>query len=98
MIADAYKFERDLPSATAAEVALLQDDGYRIHKEWMNGIELRKGKPFREWLLALHIAAILFFPILLLPGFMRGAVNNLFGYKYRVFVTLDLNEPDVFFV
>jgi hypothetical protein len=82
----------ELPAATLIEIARLESDGYVIHKMWANGVELRKGKPFREWLLLLHIV----FPIWLFPGFMRSVVNNLYGYKHRVLVTLDAVEAKVF--
>ena len=89
-----FQFERELPIATIAEINRLQEDGYVIYKEWVNGIEMRKGKPFREWLLAVHI----FFPALLFPGYMRSVVNNFFGYRHRILVTLDENEAEIFFV
>jgi hypothetical protein len=93
-----YQFERELPAATMAEIMALQDDEYIIHKEWANGIELRKGKPFRDWLLALHVLMLVCFPILLIPGFMRSFINNIYGYKFRYFVTFDQPEPNVFLV
>ncbi|HEY8025922.1 MAG TPA: hypothetical protein VIF60_15255 [Burkholderiaceae bacterium] len=93
-----FQFQSELPSSTAAEIARLEADGYLIHKEWINGVELRKGKPFRVWLLVLHAFALLIFPVLLVPGLMRSAVDNLFGYKYRVFVTRDSQEAAVFLV
>lgn len=61
MTNEKFQFERELPIATIAEIKRLQEDGYVIYKEWVNRIEMRKGKPFREWLLAVHI----FFPALL---------------------------------
>jgi hypothetical protein len=89
-----FQFERELPIATIAEIKRLQEDGYVIYKEWTNGIEMRKGKPFREWLLAVHIL----FPVLLFAGYMRSVVNNFFGYKHRILVTLAENEAEIFFV
>lgn len=94
MIDSTYQFERELPAATSAEIARLQMDGYIVHKEWTNGIELRKGKPFRSWLLALQVI----FPFWLFPGVMRSVVDNLFGYKHRVLVTRDQNDSKVILV
>lgn len=88
---DVYQFRQEIPVATRLEVERLRRDGYVIHKEWGNGIELRKGKPFRGWLLLLHVL----FPAFLFPGFMRSLVDNFFGYQYRLFVTLDENAPSV---
>lgn len=94
MTNNTYSLKRELPAATLVEIERLQMDDYVIHKEWANGIEMRKGKPFRPWLLGLHVA----FPFLLFPGFMRSVVDNLFGYKHRVLVSLDLNEPKIHLV
>jgi len=75
MSAGTFQFERALPPATAAEIARFEADGYRVHREWINRIELRKGKPFREWLFAIHVIGLLAFPLLLLPGVVRVAVQ-----------------------
>lgn len=94
MTNEKFQFERELPVTTIAEIKRLQGDRYVIYKEWTNGIERRKGKPFREWLLAVHI----FFPALLFPGYMHSVVNSFFGYRHRILVTLDENEAKIFFV
>jgi hypothetical protein len=94
MIPAPFQFQRVLPAATLAAIVRLQADGYVIHKELINGIELRKGKLFRDWLLALQVI----FPVLLFPGYMRSVIDNLYGYKHRVLVTLDAVEPQVLFV
>lgn len=84
-----YTFRREIPHSTRHELEQLISDGYWIHKEWGNGIELRKGKKFRGWLLLLQVLC----PVVLFPGFMRSVVNNFFGY--RLFVTFDENEPKI---
>jgi hypothetical protein len=89
-----YQFSRQLPAAVLAEISRLQDDGYVIHQEWANGVELRKGKPFRVWLLVLQCV----FPYFVFPGYMRLFVDNVYGYKFRLFVTLDPDEPKVLLV
>jgi len=91
MSLEQYQFRIKIPSATRLELERLISDGYWIHKEWSNGVELRKGKKFRGWLLFLQVL----FPLALFPGFMRSVVNNLFGYRHRVFVTVDAGEPKI---
>lgn len=85
MSSEKYHLRQDLPVATRAELERLVSDGYWIHKEWSNGIELRKGKKFRGWLLLLQVLC----PVVLFPGFARSVLNNFCGYRYRVFVTID---------
>lgn len=94
MSLEEYQFRGKIPSATLDELERLVSDGYWIHKEWSNGIELRTGKKFRGWLLFLQVL----FPAMLFPGFMRSVVNNLCGYRYRLFVTNDANEPKIMMV
>lgn len=91
---NAFPFQREVPAACLLEIERLQTDGYVIHKEWANGIELRKGKPFRGWLLGLQVL----FPMWLFPGVMRCVVDNLFGYKYRVLVARDPEKATIRFV
>ena len=86
-----------LPGATAAEVELLQLDGYVFHKEWENGVEMRKGRSFRGWLFALHALIVVVAPSCIGILFARSIGNNLFGYKHRVFVTRDTEEAELFF-
>jgi len=94
MSLEKYQFRQEIPIATRLEVEQLVSDGYSIYKEWSNGIELRKGKNFRGWLLFLQIL----FPLVLFPGFMRSVVNNFYGYQYRLFVTIDACEPRIIMV
>jgi hypothetical protein len=94
MSLDKYQFRQEIPAATRLEVERLISDGYSVYKEWSNGIELRKGKNFRGWLLFLQVL----FPVALFPGFMRSVVNNFYGYRYRVLVTIDASEPRVMMV
>jgi hypothetical protein len=91
---DKYQFRQEIPAATRLEVERLVSDGYSIYKEWNNGIELRKGKGFRGWLLFVQVL----FPFVLFPGFMRSVVNNFYGYRYRLFVTMDASEPKIMMV
>ncbi|MES2315967.1 MAG: hypothetical protein V4631_00605 [Pseudomonadota bacterium] len=92
------QFERELPAATLALIDELQTAGYVVHKEWINGIEMRKGKPMREWLLVCQILLVVAMPLLMLPLFVRSIGNNLFGYKHRVLVTIDSADADFFLV
>lgn len=94
MSLEEHTFRREIPSATQDELERLISDGYWIHKEWSNGIELRKGKKFRGWLLFLQVLC----PVMLFPGFMRSVVNNLCGYRYRLFVTIDASKPKIMMV
>jgi len=94
MKSDDYHFRQSIPVISLQEIERLVSDGYRIHKEWSNGIELRKGNGFRAWLLCLQVL----FPFLLFPGFMRSVANNFYGYRYRLFVTFDAKEPRVLMV
>ena len=94
MSSDKYHFRRDIPAGTRAELERLMSDGYWIHKEWSNGIELRKGKKFRGWLLLVQVLC----PVVLLPGFMRSVVNNFCGYRYRLLVAIDADEPQIMMV
>jgi len=94
MSSETYQFRQEIPAATRLELERLVSDGYWIHKEWRNGIELRKGKEFRGWLLFLQVL----FPFVLFPGFMRGVVNNFYGYRHRMFVSIDVSEPKIMMV
>ncbi len=87
----------ELPGATAAEVALLELDGYVFHKEWENGVEMRKGRSFRGWLFCLHALIVVIAPSFIGILFARSIANNLFGHKHRVFVTRDAEEAELFF-
>jgi hypothetical protein len=98
MDTESYPFSRELPIATLALIEELQGVGYVVHKEWANGIEMRKGKPLREWLLAIHVLAVIAFPLLVLPLFIRPIGNNLFGCKHRMLVTLDPDHAEFFLV
>jgi hypothetical protein len=89
-----YQFRGEIPVAIRDKLEQLVLDGYWIHKEWSNGIELRKGKGFRGWLLFLQVLC----PVMLFPGFMRSVVNNFFGYRYRLFVTIDVGELKIIMV
>ena len=88
---------KELPGATAAEVEILELDGYVFHKEWENGVEMRKGRIFRGWLFALHVLIVVVAPSFIGILFARSISNNLFGYKHRVFVTRDADEVELFF-
>jgi hypothetical protein len=35
MTNEKFQFERELPISTIAEIKRLQEDGYVIHKEWL---------------------------------------------------------------
>lgn len=94
MSLEEHQFRREIPQATQFELEQLIFDGYWIHKEWSNGIELRKGKKFRGWLLFLQVLC----PAVLFPGFVRSIVNNFYGYRYRLFVTIDADEPKIIMV
>ena len=94
MSLEKYQFRRESPANTRDVLEWLVTDGYWIHKEWSNGIELRKGKGFRGGLLLLQVL----FPFVLFPGFMRSVVNNFGGYRYRLLVTIDSNEPKIIMV
>jgi hypothetical protein len=94
MSLEEHQFRREISPATRDELQLLISDGYWIHKEWSNGIELRKGKKFRGWILFLQVLC----PVLLFPGFMRSVVDNLCGYRYRLIVTIDAGEPKIVMV
>ena len=87
----------DLPQSVLNELVQLQADGYRIYKRWGNGIELHKGALFSEWKLLFHILALCFLSGFLL-FFVRNIANNLCGYRYRLFITLDEEEPDIFLI
>lgn len=89
-----YPFKKSIPFEALQEISLLVEDGYVVHKEWANGVELRKGKTFRVWLLAFHL---LLLPVLLFPGVIRSIVDNFFGYKHRVFVRCDEAKCDIHF-
>jgi hypothetical protein len=98
MDADLFQFQREMPHATLALVAELRAEGYVIHKEWTNGIEMRKGKPLRVWLLVFHILLVTVLPAFLLPLFIRSIGNNLWGYKHRRLVTIDQDGADCLLV
>jgi hypothetical protein len=87
----------ELPGAAAVEIALLELDGYVIHKEWENGVEMRKGRSFRGWLFALHTLIVVVAPSFIGILFARSIANNLVGYKHRVFVTRGAEEAELFF-
>jgi hypothetical protein len=72
------------PSAQE-ELEGLRADGYRIHKLWSNGIELRKGPPFSEGKLLLHVVLVVLFATM--PFVMRSLVANASGYRHRVLLT-----------
>ena len=91
------RLSTELLGATAAEVELLELDGYVFHKEWENGVEMRKGRSFRGWLFALHGLIVVVAPSFIGILFARSIANNLFGYKHRVFVTRDAEEVECFF-
>ncbi len=91
------RLNTELPGATAAEVELLELDGYVFHKEWENGVEMRKGRSFRGWLFALHALIVVVAPSFIGILFARSIANNLFGYKHRVFVTHNAEEVELFF-
>lgn len=91
------RLSTQLPVATAAEVELLEQDGYVFHKEWENGVEMRKGRSFRGWLFALHALIVLVVPSVIGILCARSIANNLFGYKHRVFITRDAEEVELFF-
>lgn len=94
MSLEKYQFRLELPATTRLELERLLSDGYWVHKEWSNGIELRKGKNFRGWLLFLQVLV----PVVLFPGFMRSVVNNFYGYRNRVFLTIDASNPQIMMV
>jgi len=91
------RLSRELPGATAAEVELLEQDSYVFHKEWENGVEMRKGRCFRGWLFALQALIVVIAPSFIGILFARSIANNLFGYKHRVFITRDAEEVELFF-
>ncbi len=69
------------------ELERLKTDGYRVHKLWANGIELRKGPSFSEGKLVLQILMAVF--LLSMPFVVRSLVANVAGYRHRVLLTLD---------
>ena len=92
----AYKFQLDPPPASLAEITRLEGDGYRVHKEWENGIEMRKKNKIGALGAAILCFPVYFAPIIALPLFGRSILDVLLGYKYRAFVTRDPDEPKVF--
>jgi hypothetical protein len=76
-----------LPDALKAEIDQLERDGYVVHKLWMNGVELRKGRPVGDGKFAL--ALVLLFVCPALPFVARSSIANLFGYRHRIFLDLD---------
>lgn len=84
------------PEETIVEVHALQQDGYRVHRIWENGVEMRKGKPVRWRLLAIHLVLVLCVP-LLTPFVGRSALANVQGYRHRVLV-LSATPGSVVFV
>jgi hypothetical protein len=88
---------KDEPSAPMREeIALLEIEGYSVHREWANGIELRKKSGVGSLGILGRCVLAFLMPVIFIPFFGRTILEIISGYKYRVFVTRDLFEPRVF--
>jgi hypothetical protein len=88
---------KEKPSGTAlAEIAALEQEGYFIHREWANGVELRKPSMIGAFGMSVRCLLVLLMPVVFLPFFGRSILSVILGYKLRVFVTRDAPEPRLF--
>jgi hypothetical protein len=98
MEADSYQFKKEMPPLVVAGINRLQGNGYFIHKEWENGVEMRRKSAVRTLGIFIRSACILFFPIIGIPFFGRTILDVIYGYKCRIFVLRDHQSPEVFFI
>ncbi|MES2018350.1 MAG: hypothetical protein V4484_17820 [Pseudomonadota bacterium] len=91
----AFPFKNAPSEPVLAEIATLEGDGYFVHREWANGIELRKkSKVGYLGTLARCLLSIVA-PVIFIPFFGRTILDSIFGFKYRVFVSRDPSSPRV---
>lgn len=87
---------KDVPSVQVlAEIAALEREGYFVHREWRNGVELRKKSQVGYLGLLIRCLLVVIAPVVFLPFFGRTILDKIFGFKYRVLVTVDPSAPQV---
>jgi hypothetical protein len=91
----AFRFKDEPSERVLEEIASLERDGYFVHREWANGVELRKKSQVGDLGLAVRCLLALVAPVIFLPFFGRTILDTMFGFKYRVFVTRDSSTPQV---
>ena len=88
-----FHFKEKPTGPLLAEIATLEHDGYFIHREWANGVELRKRSTVGSFGMTARCLLALLMPVIFLPFFGRAILDVVFGYKVRVLVTREEPEP-----
>jgi hypothetical protein len=83
---DSWRPRGDFAAEALDEIAYLQLLDYAVHKEWKNGVELRKKSGVGDVGFALRSLCVLCFPVLGILFFGRTVLDVFYGYKYRAFV------------
>jgi len=77
------------------EIKRLELDGYVLHKEWENGIELRKMSSCSDFGILARCVAMFCCTTCTFPFFFRTILDRVFGYRYQAFVTRSADNPEV---
>ena len=93
-----HLFSNAQPTPVLAEVRRLECEGYRVFKEWGNGIEMRKESEVSGAGVFFRLLLIAFLPLVGIPFFGRGVLARIAGYEVRAFVANAAGEPEVFIV
>lgn len=88
-----FHFKEKPSDMLLAEIATLEQDGYFIHREWANGVELRKRSTVGSFGMTARCLVVLFIPVIFLPFFGRPILDVIQGYKFRILVTREMPEP-----
>jgi hypothetical protein len=90
-----FRFKVEPPALVLAEISLLEREGYFVHREWANGVELRKASRVGYFGMTVRCLLSVAIPVIFLPFFGRTIVDKIFGFKYRVFVARELSNPQM---
>jgi hypothetical protein len=92
---DDFEFQIPPHPKMLDEIKRLELDGYVLHKEWENGIELRKKNMCSDLGLLVRCMAMLCCTAYTFPFFFHTILDRVFGYRYQAFVTRSAENPEV---